>query len=210
MRGVLLFLAATVGIATPSHAEQKIPKAMQKWLSMTPDDFQGCINVADDSLDVTAKLSSESCFKETQGLLKIVWNDNFIRAFVDKKTGKATYQVYQYISYQSPWRFYTTVNYETPDGPKSELVTEIARNVVSCSGGAFSSGCTLSEHVAFNADEALLKTIALKFSPGQVAGWRFKFGSKAGGDWQDGISAGEVGGILKAVDRYRLNHNLPR
>lgn len=205
--GGLLALA----IASPSAAEEKpkkLPKQIQKLLAMTPDQFASCAAVSDDSLDVIATITTQPCFRETRGLLKIVWNDNFIRAHVDKKTGVATYQLYQSIMYEGDWRFYRTVNYETPDGPRSEPVTEISRDVIGCSGGRYTSGCTLSEHVAFSIDEKLLRTIATKWQPGVAAGWRFKFGAKAAQDWQDGMSAAEVSGLLQAVDRYRAARGL--
>lgn len=209
MRNILIGGLLALVIAVPSTAAEKpkkIPKQMQKLLDMTPDQFAACASVSDDSLDVVAKISTEPCFRETRGLLKIVWNDNFLRAHIDKKTGKATFQVYQYIGYEGDWRFYQTVNYETPDGPRSEPVTEIARDVVGCSGSRYGAGCTLSEHVAFSVDEDLLRTIASKWQPGVAAGWRFKFGAKAAQDWQDGMSTAEVAGLLQVVDRYRAAH----
>ena len=212
MKNILIGGLLALALAWPAAAKEKtpkLPKQMQKLLAMTPDQFAACATVSDDSLDVIAKITTEPCFRETRGLLKIVWNDNFVRAHIDKKTGAATYQIYQAIMYEGDWRFYRTVNYETPDGPRSEPVTEISRDVVGCSAGRYSSGCTLSEHIAFSVDEKLLRTIAGKWQPGAVAGWRFKFGAKAAEDWQDGMAAAEVAGILQAVDKYRAARGLP-
>lgn len=213
MKNLIIGGLVALAIVSPSAAAEKpkkIPKQMQKLLAMTPDEFAACADLSDDSLDIIAKITTAPCFKETRGLLKIVWNDNFLRAHIDKKTGKATYQLYQYIGYEGDWRFYQTVNYETPNGPRSERVDQISRDVVGCSGARYGAGCTLSEHVAFSVDEDLLRTIAARWQPGAQSVWRFKFGAKAFQDWQDGLSSAEVAGLLLAVDRYRAAKGLAK
>jgi hypothetical protein len=191
--------------STPAEA-QKQSKQLQKLLALTPADFQRTATLKDDSLDTVAQISTEPGFQEKRGLLKIVWNDNFLRAFIDKKTGATVFQVYQYISYQGSWHFYDTANFETPDGPQSVQVTVINRNVNSCSAYL---GCSFTEHVGFEAPESLLRAIAAQYSTNPSMIWRFKFGSKAGGDWKDGMVASEVAGLLAAVDQYRSARRLP-
>ena len=98
----LLAIASILGApASAEAAEQKVSKQARKYLSMTPDDFKACTAIKDDSLDTIAVLNTSPCFQEKRGILGIVWNDNFLRAFIDKRTGATTYQVYQYISYQA-------------------------------------------------------------------------------------------------------------
>lgn len=205
-----LLALAIVSQSAAEETPKKIPKQMQKLLAMTPEQFASCASVSDDSLDLVATITTEPCFKETKGLLKFIWSDNFIRAHVDKKTGAARYQLYQFIMYEGDWRFYNSVNYETPDGPKREAVTQISRDVVSCSGARYSAGCMFVEHMAFSVDEDLLRTIGSKWQPGVAAGWRFKFGAKAAADWQDGLSAAEAAGAVAAVDKYRADHGLTK
>jgi hypothetical protein len=171
---------------------------------MTPADFQRTATLKDDPLDTTAIVSTQPGFEEKRGLLKLVWNDNFLRAFIDKKTGATQFQVYQYISYGGSWRFYHTANYEAPNGPESQPVTVIDRSVDSCS----TYGCSFTEHIGFDVPEALLRWVAARYTaqPGSI--WRFKIGSKAGGDWQDGMATAEVAGLLAAVDQFRAARGL--
>lgn len=195
--------------ASGANAQQKVPKQIAKLLAMTPEEFASCATVADDSLDTVATISTEPCFTQKQGLLGIVWNDNFVRVLINKRTGIAVYQVYQMINYDGDWRFYSTANYETPTGPNSVPVKIIGRDVVGCSGRTYGRGCTLSEHIAFEVEEDLFKLIASKWEAGSQAIWRFKFGAKASEDWQDGLTAAEITGAVMAVDRYRAAHPKP-
>lgn len=198
------FVAGATLLATPTAA-QKLTKQAQQLMALTPADFQRTATLKDDPLDTTAQISTEPGFQEKRGLLKFVSYDNFLRAFIDKKTGRTDFQVYQYINYGGSWRFYQTANFETPAGPESKQVTVISRDVGSCS----TYGCSFTEHIGFDVAEDLLRSIAAGYAAAPGSVWRFKFGSKAGGDWQDGMATAEVAGLLAAVDIYRASRGLP-
>ena len=73
------------------------------------------------------------------------WLDSFLKGYVNKKTGKKDYQVYQFISYQGRgWRLYHRVDYQTPAGGTSKPLTRYHRELLNC---ASSRGCTYEEHV---------------------------------------------------------------
>lgn len=176
-------------------------------LSLDKAHFKQTMIVKNDSLDTVAKFSTVSGFKEKRGLLGIVWDDNFIRAFVDKKTGLTTFQVYNSIYYKgSGWKFYNRVNYETPSGPKSTKVTVITRDV-DCTGSRY-GGCTHNEHVAFSVDYALLCTIASKYGPGVRAVWKYKIIPKAGDDYKDGLLPAEIAALVEMVNEYKKSKGL--
>ena len=192
-----LFLVFTVTSCATTTQEAQLQTA----LSLSKEHFKNTATVKDDSLDTVATITTVNGFQEKRGLLGIVWDDNFLRAFIDKKTGKTSFQIYQVIYYQgSGWNFFQTVNFETPSGPQSKPVTVISRDV-DCTGSRY-SGCTYVEHVAFDVDESLLRTIAANYSPGQRAGWKFKFAAKSGRDYNDGMLPAEVAGLLDKVDEY--------
>lgn len=189
-------------IATPASA-QKLSKLQQQFLALTPADFTRTMAVKDDALDTVARFSTEGGFQEKRGLLKIAWYDNFLRAFIDKKTGETSFQLYQFITYDGDWRFYQTANFETPAGPDSKPVTVISRDVLSCSAYG---GCTFSEHLGLDLPEPLLRQLAASYTPGVPHVWNFKFGGKAGVDFQDAMNVAEIVAMLDAVDRYRASH----
>lgn len=195
--GMALLLAIAVTGCAATTRESQIQTA----LSLTKEHFRNTATIKDDSLDTVATINTVNGFQEKRGLLGIVWDDNFLRAFIDKKSGKTSFQLYQAIYYQgSGWSFFQTVNFETPSGPQSKPVTVIKRDV-DCTGSRY-SGCTYVEHVAFDADESLLRTIAAKYSPGQSSGWKFKFIAKSGRDYNDGMLPAEIAGFLDRVDEY--------
>lgn len=194
-------MLALSACATGPTQEELVAQA----LALTPDHFANTAVVSDDELDVTATITTQPGFQHRTGLLNWLWSDEFLRAHVDKKTGAATFQVYQMINYDGDWRFYQTVNYETPTGPKQDMLTIISRDVGSCSR----YGCSHTEHFAWSVDESLLRTIAEMYSPGASMAWKYKYGARAAEDWQGGILPAEVVGILQRVDKYRADNGLP-
>lgn len=203
-----LGLAAVIVVTLAGCAGTTREAQVQTALALTKEHFKSTATIKDDSLDTTATITTVNGLQEKRGLLGIVWDDNFLRAFIDKKTGRTTIQLYQVIYYQgSGWNFFQTVNYETPSGPESRPVTIISRDV-DCSGSRY-GGCTYTEHIGFDIDEKLLRTIAAGYQPGQRVGWKFKFNAKSGKDYNDGMLPAEVAGFLEAIDAYRASHGLP-
>jgi hypothetical protein len=173
--------------------------------------FKSTCILKDDALDTIATFSTVNGLKEKHGLLQLVWNDNFLRAFVDKKTGATEFQVYNVIWYQgSNWRFYYQANYETPGGPETCELTSISRDV-DCTGSKY-GGCRYNEHVGFLVEEELLRKIAevhaTTWQPGMKVGWKYKLKAQAGPDYQDGILPAEVVGLLERVDEYKMSKGL--
>lgn len=198
-------LAFALAVAAPAIAESRADKAVKVALALTPEHFRTTANVSDDSLDTTATISTEPGFQEKRGMLNEVSDDNFLRAFINKKSGATEFQIYQRITYDGASRYYQQVNYETPDGPKEVAVTIIAHNVIGC--GRY--GCTQEESFGFSVPEALLRTIASSYRPGVVTPWRFRYKAEAAEDWQDGMLPAEIVGMLQRVDQYKKEHSLP-
>jgi hypothetical protein len=194
---VMIGATAAPGV---SRADQ-----LHEALALTPEHFRDTTTLKDDDLSVSATIDTSQGFQEKHGLLRVVWDDNFLRGFIDKKTGKLTAQVYQRMFYAGPWRFYERADYETPDGPVSEPLTIISRDVASCTTYG---GCSEIEQFGFTVPEALLRTYAARYTPGGRAGWRFKYEAKNAEDWHSGLMSSEIKGFLMAVDAYRAAHGL--
>ena len=173
--------------------------------TLTPEHFNITAIVVDDDSGDTALISTKSGFQQKQGLLRMVYDDNFLRAIIDKKTGNVTYQVYQSIYYQaSDWRFYRKVNYETPDGPESVdakfLRPPLAHNF-DCR--TILHLCAYNENVGFSVDRELLDRIASTYEPDKSVKWRFSFIPRVGDEFNDGLLVAEIIGFLQAVDSYK-------
>lgn len=176
-------------------------------VNLSKEHFRDTATIKDDSLDTVAIISTVKGFQERQGLVGVVWDDNFLRAFVDKKTGLTRIQLYQIIYYQGDsWRFYHTINYESPEGPQARPLVIIDRDV-NCKFSRY-GGCMYAEHVGLEVDEQFLRLIAAGYQPGQRTAWKFKFIAKSGNEYKDGLLPAEVAGFLDALDAYRGRNGL--
>ena len=201
------FLCAFIALIIVGCASSQQSAQIETAVKLPKEHFKNTAVVKDDSLETVATISTINGFQEKRGLLGIVWDDNFLRAFIDKKSGKVTYQLYQVLRYQGEgWKFYEVANYETPSGPRSVPLISIGRDV-NCSGSKY-GGCLYTEQVAFDVDESLLKTISDKFVPGQMSGWKFKFKAKSGEEYTDGLLPAEAAGLLEKVAEYRIGNRL--
>ncbi len=203
LAGVRSFFALVVvfGLFGCETTEQGTQNAQ----GLTPEHFQRTAILEDNELKSTATITTIEGHRRKQGLLRMVYDDNFLRAIIDKKTGKVTYQVYQSIFYQaSDWRMYRKANYDTPEGQQSVdaafLRPPLAHHF-DCPDHT-STICTYNEHVGFMVDRELLDSIASSYDPCKSVIWRFKFVPRVGDDFQDGLLVAEIVGFLQAVDAF--------
>jgi hypothetical protein len=170
--------------------------------ALTRQHFKDTTTLKDDALETSATLTSINGFQQQRGLLGLVLNDSFLRAFVDKKTGKATYQLYQVLTYRaSGWRLYQIANFETPAGPQSKRVTLIGKTMA-CPRPR-SGECSYSEQLVMEVDEALLRAIVENSKDAPGANWKFKFKAKSGDEFADAMSTAEIAGFLARVGEYQ-------
>jgi len=192
---VAISIAMLIGVARADD--------MAVLLAETPQSCAAQVQTKDDDLDVTAKFDTVNCFKQSKGFLQLWSIDNFLRAWIDKRTGATTFQVYESVIYDDDgWRFYETANFATPAGPQTTPVTSISRDVISCSG----MGCLYDEDFGFDVDESLLRAEAATYAPSTFNSWQFKFSAKNGSELRDGIMPAEIAALLSVIDAYRAAH----
>lgn len=200
-------LALTFAVATAAHAqsqdEQALPTDKQVAIlqSMTPQEVARGVTVRDDDLETAATLTSEAAYQTNGRFNDRVRSDNFLRAFIDKKTGEARFQVYQEITYGVAYRNFQTVSYSTTDGPSNSDL-EVISHDMPCNYGV----CFYKDIVGFTVDEQVLRAVAAGYKAGNSPYWRFRFHAQNGLDWNDRMMPAEVAGMLAAVDTYRQAH----
>jgi hypothetical protein len=167
-------------------------------LSLTMEHFRDTATVKDDPADVVATISTENGFAEHTGPMRMVWNDEYLRGVIDKKTGQKSFQVHAWMIYTGRWRTYESVNYQTPTGPKSVPTIQIGKETANCAVG----DCIYTERVAFPVDEDLLRQLAAGNVPGKPTMWAYKFIAKTGPDYAGGLSSAEIAGLLAKTDEY--------
>jgi hypothetical protein len=170
--------------------------------SQTKEHFRDTADLHDDALETVATITTLDGIQLKSGLLGVVWNDYFLRAFIDKKSGKVTYQLYLAMRYQDKgWRNFNRVNYDTPEGVKSESATIISRDV-DCANSQY-TGCKFEEHLAILLTEKDVRELASTYNPARPTALMFKASSQSGVEFQDGVLAAEAAGLLLKVDQYR-------
>ena len=189
--------AAQMTARKPAHQEKRLQEVRQ----LSTETVANSIEISDDDLETVATLTTAKGFltKKGGGFLDTLTSDNMLRALVGKNDGRTTWQLYQTIRYSEPdWRHFTSVNYETPTGPKHAQLTVINTDV-RCTYGI----CTHEETVGFEVSEDFLKTIVANNAGKPDAAWRFRFNAKSGFHWTDDMPVTEIAGALLAVRRYR-------
>ncbi|MGO9514519.1 MAG: PDZ domain-containing protein [Steroidobacteraceae bacterium] len=167
-------------------------------LSLSMEHFRDTATVKDGPTDAVATITTENGYVEHEGLMQMVWNDEFLSGVIDKKTGQKSFQVDAWIIYSGNWRYYETANYRTTNGPRSVPTTQISKKSENCAVG----NCMYTEHIAFPVDEELLRQLATGYAPAKPVIWRFKLLAKSGPEYRGGLSNAEIAGFLAKVDEY--------
>ena len=203
-------LAAAFGLAAMGHAKMPStaePGDLDRLRMMTPAAFQARTTLSDDALDRVATLTTTNGFVERRTFGGRASDDVFLRAFIDKATGRVSYQVYVTVRYRGyNWAHWDGANYEAPGGPMSARVDRIARLRTVCRRGWV---CLRSETIGFSVAASILRQQADRYVPGTVTPWRFKVLAKSGTQRILILSAAESAGMMMAVDAYRADHHLP-
>jgi hypothetical protein len=190
------FIALVLGIQAAAAKDPAL-------LSLTLEHFRDTATVKDNPIDGTTTISTENGFAEHKGPMRMVWNDEFLKAVIDHKTGRKTFQVDAWIIYSGDFRSYETANYQAAIGRRSAPAIQVGKEVANCAVG----DCTYTERIAFTVDEELLRQLAAAHAPDKPDLWSYKFIAKSGPDFTGGLSSAEIAGLLAKVDEY--SHSLP-
>jgi hypothetical protein len=167
-------------------------------LSLTMEHFRDSATVADDPIGGVTTISTEKGFVEHKGPMRMVWNDEFLKAAIDKKTGQKSFQIYAWIIYSGSMRSYETASYQGANGSRSVPVTRISKEVANCATG----DCTYTERIAFPVDEELLRRLAAGRVPGKPDLWSFNLIPTSGANYAGRLSNAEIAGVLAKADAY--------
>jgi PDZ domain len=167
-------------------------------LSLSLEHFRDTASVTDDLPSATATISTEPGFVEHSGPLHTVWQDEFLTAVIDHKSGQKSFLVHQVITYSGNWRAYETARYRSAAGPRSVPANLVRKEAVNCLVGE----CTYTEEVAFVADEASLRQLAATYAPGKAVLWPYQLSVKSASALNAGLSTAEIAGLLVKVDAY--------
>jgi hypothetical protein len=185
----LIVLAAGVGTAGAKDSPL---------LSLNMEHFRDTATVLDSPTDSAVTISTENGYKEYRGPLRTVWNDEYLAAVIDKKTGRRSYLVYVWITYTGGLRGYGTASFQSPDGPRSASTTLVVREKSLCAVG----DCTYTDRLTFPVDPDMLRRLAAQYASGTHSVWAFKLAGKSVPIYTGGLSNAEIAGLLARVDSY--------
>lgn len=191
-----------------AHAKDpKIPKQLSKLIAMTPEDWINKTRLQDDSLEVAARFDTALGFQEKQGLLGVVWSDVFLRAYVNKKSGKTDYQVYfATVTQGNSWPSFNEVNYQMRDDVESTELKKVGSNV-DCALARY-GGCKYYEDVLFIPSREMLDFVAATYVQDAAIAWKMRLKGQSGQTMDMFVTPAEVKGLLMAVDSYKVKNNL--
>lgn len=196
IRPALLVLAALVASAAPAAALSPTRLA-----SLTPERVLERTRVVDDPLEFETVISTEAAARSTTGV-GASWNDNHLRAAVDRRTGKVRFEVRQAVQYYGAFRDFRRAHYMAPSGLRA---VELVRSGEPRDNCLFPdvTGCSQREDVAFEVDEGTLRAAAEDYRPGASGTWTFKLKTAKGDDRLASLPRAEIAGLLRAVDNHR-------
>ncbi len=173
---------------------------------LTDAHFRDTTLIRDDNLDFVATFTTDAGFVAKTAPPGYYFQDEFLRAFIDKRTGKRTFQLYFIARYPGPQRLYVTANYETASGPKEAVVSVINRNK-SCERSQGVTYCDYSEELVFPLDESIIRMIADRYGKGDppLQEWHYKFFAHSGNTLEGVILPAEAKGLpLEAMEAHEL------
>lgn len=143
------------------------------------------VQVQDDKFSASATFNGPKKAVNPFGGTARMWN---IRAWIDKKTGAVTEQLYVDTSYLGYWRFWETA---ADDQAEPLEVVAIDRTVLDCTGG-----CLYSETVGV--------TLPIDYVRKHAAtGFQIKINAKSGDYLILDVGADQIQPVLNAMDVYK-------
>jgi hypothetical protein len=167
-------------------------------LSLSMEHFRDTASISEDPAAGSVAISTEPGFVEYRGPLRTVWNDEYLRAILDRSGEQKSFEIDVTLTYSGARRSYRRAAYRTSSGLQEAAASLIKVETANCA-----IECIYTEHLVFLIEGQTLREIAASYEPGKAALWTFKLLAKAGPNYQGEISNAEIAGLLARVDGYR-------
>ncbi|NKI99584.1 hypothetical protein [Novosphingobium sp. SG707] len=149
-----------------------LSKKDRELLARTPEDIASVVDIKDDPFQPALELKFGPFTPKDAFSSYAV-----IRSFVVKKTGGAEFQIYIRSVYIGDHRDYSRAAYMDGDNPVTLNVLKIDTSVMQC--GTYGR-CTMSEDVAFDVPERVLRKAADQAKLCSEDGWQFRIYDRFG------------------------------
>jgi hypothetical protein len=202
MRVIKYAIPLAFGLATivPAQGQTRDEKRLLALVDRAPSDLVPLITVTGDEMDPSITISTRGVTSiVSKGLLASTTTENsWLRAFVDKKTGAVTVQVYHSASYNGRgFDSYLRATYESPDGVEQADVSQIGTDI-SCSRYS----CTHYADLVFPVSLAVLRAAAKAFNPSEPrTGLKYRIFAQSGNNVDDALPGNEIAAFVQVIDR---------
>tara|TARA_R110002096_G_scaffold245529_2_gene437764 strand:+ start:56 stop:655 length:600 start_codon:yes stop_codon:yes gene_type:complete len=182
---MLIYLSACAG-----NPQQQLDAA----LKLDVDHFKQHLTIEDDEFENIVVFSTHQGLKNTSG------TDEFLRGFIDKRTGIKTYQVYVSMKHRSgQWLYPYRASFGRP------LITTQTKRIgsdVDCYSRY--SSCRYVEIVTFMIPEKEVLRVANNATPAdfKTSAWKFKIKTKASEDYLGAILLPEILALIDTMNNY--------
>lgn len=200
MRGILILTALLA--AQASAKESKTEAALREQLQRSPATLENLVKIKGDSLDPSYTVTTQgvSVFVSKGWLASTTIENSFLRAFIDRKTGAVTAQVYHSATYGGRgWHHFQRASFEGPNGLEEVKADRVGTDV-SCSR----YGCTHYEDVVFEIPWATIDAMAAKYDPANPqVGLKYRLFGQSGQNFDEAIPVNEIVAFANVVRKLR-------
>jgi hypothetical protein len=182
---------ALLALSTAGVAAAREPEL----LSLSADHFSQTTTVLENAPQGTITVSTEKGFVERHGLMRTVWDDEFLRAVLNRNTGQKAFAVEVSFTYTGAHRDYQSAVFIEDGASRSVPITEHRSESLNCPTGE----CTVTEYLSFPVEERMLRALAAGNS-GSAKLWAFKIAGPPKKEYQGALSSAEIAGLLARVD----------
>lgn len=198
-----------MGSLSVQAKETSLEKQVRVLLDRLPAALEPLMKVSGDSMDPRITVSSQgvTAVKQTILFSSSTVENSFLRAFIDRKTGSVTAQIYHIASYGGTgWNFFETATVETGDGLKEVRLDRIGTDV-DCSR----YGCWHTEDVGVPIGFEALEAAAAKFNPSEPArGIHYRLFAQSGQKIDEAVPGNEIVAFVNVVNRLRPHNAAPQ
>jgi hypothetical protein len=168
----------------------------QQAMTLSVSDYQQ--SVSREETDKVIIFSSKDALHSNLGTTDSEINDNYVKAVIDKISGKVSYQIVNTIQYQAPdWHFYELAKYVTQEGVTEQPISTIDNQVLECS---VFSDCSYLEIISFEIDEQLVKKGAERYQSDTQSGIKYLLIPKTGQNYNGIVFAQELVAVYNMVE----------
>lgn len=194
-RLIIAALAVLIGgCASPAQVQQEND---ERYAAQTIDHIKDCAQVSgvNDRLEKTIEINTAPCYASLNGILRIKWDDQLIRAYVSKGTPRVVrLQIYTSF-FGRDWAFPYGANYLFGD----ELITDTdgtrVASDVDCSMSSTYGSCVHEEHYVFTVNAERLFAEAQRLKDAGETDWHYRIKTKATEDRDKILHVNEILGV---------------